>query len=209
MRTSIPGAYAATLSDGRKATLDIPSGESQLLTSGWTLDFPPNWGAPAHIDVPTLKSWTEFADPGVRYFSGTATYQTSIHIDADQLVPGRELWLDLGEVYEVARIRINGISLTPLWKQPYAERIDTLLHPGENRLEVEVTNLWPNRLIGDAQPGVTRHYTWTNIKKFSSSSPLLTSGMLGPVRLTSIYVRSFAAAAAAVTAEDERHGTLP
>ena len=158
--------------------------------TGWTLDFPPNWGAPAHVDVPTLKSWTEFADPGIRYFSGTATYRTTVHIGADQLVPGRELWLDLGEVYEVARIRINGTSLTPLWKHPYAARVDTYLHPGDNAVEVEVTNLWPNRLIGDAQPGVTHRYTWTNIKKFTASSPLLTSGMLGPVTLKTVYVRS-------------------
>jgi hypothetical protein len=65
-----------------------------------------------------------------------------------------------------------------------------LLHPGDNTLEVEVTNLWPNRLIGDAQPGVKHSYTWTNIKTFKSSSPLLTSGMLGPVMLKPVYVRA-------------------
>jgi len=189
LRTSIPGAYSATLSNGRKVNVEIPAAAPQLLNAGWTLDFPPNWGAPAHVDVPTLKSWTEFADPGIRYYSGTATYQTSMHIEANQLVPGRDLWLNLGEVYEVARIRINGTSLTPLWKRPYAARVDTYLHPGDNALEVEVTNLWPNRLIGDAQPGITHRYTWTNIKTFKSSSPLLTSGLLGPVRLTPVWVK--------------------
>jgi hypothetical protein len=188
LRTANPGAYTVKLSNGSGSNVEVPAAASQVLTTGWTLDFPPNWGAPAHIDVSTLKSWTDFADPGIRYFSGTATYRTSIHIEANQLASGRELRLDLGEVYEVARIRINGTSLTPLWKSPYAARVDRFLHPGDNVLEVEVTNLWPNRLIGDAQPGVTHHYTWTNIKKFSSSSPLLTSGMLGPVRLTPVYV---------------------
>jgi hypothetical protein len=190
LRTSIPGDYSATLSNGREVNVEVPAAAPQLLNTGWTLDFPPNWGAPAHVDVPTLKSWTEFSDPGIRYFSGTATYRTTVHINADQLVPGRELWLDLGEVYEVARIRINGTPLTPLWKRPYAARIDAYLHPGDNALEVEVTNLWPNRLIGDAQPGVTHRYTWTNIKTFKSSSPLLTSGLLGPVTLKPVYVRS-------------------
>jgi len=179
-----------TLSNGRKVNVEIAAAAPQLLNTGWTLDFPPNWGAPAHVDVPTLKSWTEFADPGIRYFSGTATYRTTVHIGADQLVSDRELWLDLGEVYEVARIRINGTSLTPLWKRPYAVRVDTRLHAGDNILEVDITNLWPNRLIGDAQPGVTHRYTWTNIKKFTASSPLLTSGMLGPVTLKTVYVRS-------------------
>jgi hypothetical protein len=190
LRTSIPGAYSATLSNGRRVNIEVSTAASQQLIAGWTLDFPPNWGAPVHVDVPALKSWTEFSDPGIRYFSGTATYRTTVHIDADQLDPNRELWLDLGEVYEVARIRINGTPLTPLWKRPYSARIDTFLHPGDNALDVELTNLWPNRLIGDAQPGVTHRYTWTNIKKFTASSPLLTSGMLGPVILKPVYVRS-------------------
>jgi hypothetical protein len=190
LRTSVPGVYSATLSNGRTVNVEIPAAVPQQLTAGWTLDFPPNWGAPAHVDVPQLKSWTEFSDPGIRYFSGTATYRTSLNLDASQLVPSRELWLDLGEVYEVARIRVNGTTLTPLWKQPYSARIDSYLHPGNNALEVEVTNLWPNRLIGDAQPGITRRYTWTNIKKFTASSPLLTSGMLGPVTSKTVYVQS-------------------
>jgi hypothetical protein len=188
LQTSVPGTYSVTLSDGREANVTIPAAASQLLTTGWTLNFPPNWGAPTHVDVPTLKSWTEFHDPGIRYFSGTAMYRTSVHIDGNQLAPGRELWLDLGTVYEVARIRVNGTALMPLWKEPYSARIDTFLHPGDNTLEVEVTNLWPNRLIGDAQPGVKHHYTWTNIKTYTSSSPLLTSGMLGPVTLKPVYV---------------------
>jgi hypothetical protein len=188
LQTSIPGVYSATLSDGDHAKVEIPDKAPQAIATGWTLDFPPNWGAPAHVDVPTLKSWTEFDDPGVRYFSGTATYRTTVSIDANQLGTGHELWLDLGEVFEVAQIRINGIALTPLWKRPYSARIDTYLHPGNNVLEVEVTNLWPNRLIGDAQPGATHHYTFTNIKKFSSSSPLLPSGLLGPVHLEYVYV---------------------
>jgi hypothetical protein len=188
LRTSVPGAYLMRLSNGREENVEVPAVASLSLATGWALNFPPNWGAPAHVDVPTLKSWTEFPDPGVRYFSGTATYRTSIHVDASQLAPGRELWLDLGEVHELARIRVNGTSLTPLWKQPYAARIDMLVHAGENTLEVEVTNLWPNRLIGDAQPGIVHRYTWTNIKTFTSSSPLLPSGILGPVTLKSTYI---------------------
>jgi hypothetical protein len=206
LRTSVPGAYSATLSNERKMNFEMPAVASQPLTAGWTLDFLPNWGAPAHVGVPTLKSWTVFSDPGIRYFSGTATYRTTVHIDANQLLSGRELWLDLGEVFEVARIRVNGTSLSPLWKRPYAARVDTYLRPGDNALEVEVTNLWPNRLIGDAQPGVTHRYTWTNIKKFSSSSPLLTSGLLGPVRLTSVYILPVVSVVASQQSKESRKG---
>jgi hypothetical protein len=192
LRTEIPGAYTATLSNRHEAHMDASPAASQKLNTGWTLSFPPDWGAPARVDVQALKSWTEFDDPGIRYFSGTATYRTSITIDAAQLVSTRELWLDLGEVREVARVRINGVPLTPLWKRPYMVRIDPLLHPGENTLEADVTNLWPNRLIGDAQPDAKHHYTWTNIKAFSSSSPLLPSGLLGPVSIVPFYIESIA-----------------
>jgi hypothetical protein len=209
LQTSVPGTYSGTLSDGHKVNVTTPTAASQLLTTGWTLDFPPNRGAPAHVDVPTLKSWTEFPNPGIRYFSGTAAYRTSFHLDANQLVPGRELRLDLGEVHEVARIRVSGISLTPLWKQPYADRIDTLVHPGENTLEIDVTNLWPNRLIGDAQPGVKHHYTWTNIRAYTSSSPLLPSGLLGPVRLIPAYNVPVVFAATSQRPEERTQRTEP
>ena len=168
LRSSVAGVYSATFSNGQQATLNVSPIDSRTLNAGWTLDFPSNWGAPAHVEVPILKSWTAFSDPGIRYFSGTATYRDTVHVDADQIGPGHELWLDLGEVDEVARIRINGTALTPLWKKPYSARIDTLLHPGDNALEIDVANLWPNRLIGDAQPGVEHRYTWTNIKAFTS-----------------------------------------
>ena len=78
LRTAVPGDYSATLSSGRKMNFEAHVAVPQLLTAGWTLEFQPNWGAPAHVDVPQLKSWTEFNDPGVRYFSGTATY---LHLD--------------------------------------------------------------------------------------------------------------------------------
>lgn len=189
LRTTVPRNYQIKFSNGCESRMTVNAAPEETAIVGWTLSFPPNWGAPPKIDVPQLKSWTDFSDPGVRYFSGTATYRTTLHIDPTQLASGRELWLDLGAVHEVARIRVNGTDLTPLWKQPYSARIDDLLHPGDNLLEIEVTNLWPNRLIGDAQPGVTHRYTWTNIKAFTASSPLLTSGLLGPVTLNAIYVQ--------------------
>ncbi|HEY1647289.1 MAG TPA: glycosyl hydrolase [Terracidiphilus sp.] len=188
LRTATPGAYAVNFADGRTSAVTIEAMRSENPIDKWTLDFPAGWGAPLHVDVPALKSWTEFSEPGVRYFSGTATYRTTISIDAKQLLPGNELWLNLGEVHEVARIRVNGTELTPLWKNPFSARIDSLVHAGDNKLEIDITNLWPNRLIGDAQPGVTRHYTSTNIKAFTASSPLLPSGLLGPVQLESVYV---------------------
>ena len=187
LRTTTPGSYVATFAGGVKSEVEIAPVSAPEVGEHWTLSFPAGWGAPARVELGGLRSWTEFEDVGIRYFSGTATYRSTIEVSADQL--GGELLLDLGEVHEVARIRVNGVPLTPLWKQPFSARVDALLHAGENTIEVEVTNFWPNRLIGDAQPGVSHRYTWTNVKAFTASSPLSASGLLGPVKVVPVYVR--------------------
>jgi hypothetical protein len=90
--------------------------------------------------------------------------------------------LDLGAVREIAEVTINGKPVGGiLWKPPFQINVTDDLKPGVNELSVKVTNLWPNRMIGDLQPGVTKTYTWTDFKPFKADSPLLESGLLGPV----------------------------
>ena len=101
------------------------------------------------------------------------------------------MWLALGTVHEVAAVRINGKPAQVLWKQPWTLRADRLLHAGDNLIEMDVTNLWPNRLIGDAQSADGKHYTWTNIHKYTKDSSLLPSGLLGPVTLEPLYYLNF------------------
>ena len=187
LETSEPGQYVATLSDGSQKRLSVATVDSLAVTGAWTLRFPAGWGAPEQVAVPVLASWTSFSDPGVRYFSGTATYRTTVTLTAKQLAALTNARLNLGEVHEVAGVRVNGSPTQILWKAPYAAELKGLLRPGENVIEVDVTNLWPNRLIGDAQPGTGKRYTWTNIRKYTSSSPLLPSGLLGPVRIEPVY----------------------
>jgi hypothetical protein len=69
---------------------------------------------------------------------------------------------------------------------PYRLNITGSLAEGKNTLELDVTNLWPNRIIGDAQPSATQTYTKTNIRKYTANSPLLPSGLIGPVALETI-----------------------
>ena len=188
LHTPTPGAYDIIFSDGMTRHLVTTKAAAPLsLSNKWMLTFSPNWGAPASVQLSSLQSWSESADLGVRYFSGTATYRTTLHLTAAQLPRGQQLWLSLGEVHEVAVVRINGRPAQTLWKQPWALRVDTLLHAGDNTIEVDVTNLWPNRLIGDAQSATEKHYTWTNITTYKKSSPLLPSGLIGPVTLDPIY----------------------
>jgi hypothetical protein len=134
-----------------------------------------------------LSSWTDSDNAGVRYFSGRVTYRTTLPLTEAQVATLSSANLDLGVVREVAVVRINGETAGTLWKRPYTIAADGLFHAGDNTIEVEVTNLWPNRLIGDAQDADGKHYTWTNIRKYTKESPLLPSGMLGPVAIEPVY----------------------
>jgi hypothetical protein len=147
---------------------------------GWLLDFQPDRGAPSTpIYLTTLTSWTEAPQPGVRYFSGTATYTASVV--APVVAKGSPVFLHFTAVRELAQVSINGHAAGTVWSMPYTLRVDTLLHPGLNTISIAVTNLWPNRIIGDLQPGNTHRYTQTNITQYKADSPLLPSGLIGPV----------------------------
>ena len=150
----------------------------------WKVAFPPNWGAPAEAEFPALASWTASADTGVKFFSGTATYHKQIDAPNDWFKPGARMVLDLGIVKEIAEVEINGKPVDQiLWKPPFQVEVTGLLKPGGNELSVKITNLWPNRMIGDLQAGVTKTYTWTDFRPFNAGSPLQESGLLGPVTL--------------------------
>jgi hypothetical protein len=95
------------------------------------------------------------------------------------------LWLDLGDVKNIAEITVNGKPLGVLWKAPFRVDVTGALKPGSNTLEIKVTNLWVNRLIGDQQPDVTTKYTYTAVQFYRADSPLLPSGLIGPVQLIS------------------------
>jgi len=187
LSTLEPGKYRLTFADGKSSQLTTSATEAINVPGPWTLSFPPGWGAPPQVAMNQLSSWTDSADAGVRYFSGRATYRTTLRLANAQVAAVSSAILDLGEVHEVAVVRINGKAAGTLWKWPYTIRTDGLLHAGANRIEIDVTNLWPNRLIGDAQDPDRKHYTWTNIRKYTKGSTLSPSGMLGPVKIEPVY----------------------
>lgn len=176
------GTYLVTESSGLNRSFAIGTEDPAAPVLGpWTLSFPAGWGAPSSTPVTKFQSWTDSEDPGVRYFSGTATYRTTLHVPQALLAPHRQIWLDLGRPREIAAVRINGTSIQTLWRAPFRVRIDRQLHSGDNTVEIQVTNLWPNRIIGDMQPSSSAQYTHTNIRAYSKDSPLLPSGLLEPV----------------------------
>lgn len=95
------------------------------------------------------------------------------------------LWLDLGDVKNLAAVTVNGHALGVVWHAPFRVDLTAALQPGENKLEIQVVNAWVNRMIGDEQPGATK-YTFADVKPYNANSPLLPSGLLGPVRLVAV-----------------------
>ncbi|MCC6289787.1 MAG: discoidin domain-containing protein [Chitinophagaceae bacterium] len=155
------------------------------LDESWKIDFQKDRGAPASISVDKLQSFTENNDNGVKYFSGIATYTKTIDAAANWFKQGAKLWIDLGDVKNIAEVFVNGKSAGIVWKKPFKVDISSLLKPGKNTLTVKVTNLWVNRLIGDQQPGVDKKITYTTMPFYKANSPLLPSGLLGPVQVIS------------------------
>jgi hypothetical protein len=152
------------------------------VTAEWRVTFQRARGAPEQpISITDLTSWTEWPEPGVRYFSGTATYRADVV--APTFAQGEQVLLRFSDVREIARVRVNGHDAGTVWAKPFTLRVDPWLKPGENSIEIAVTNLWPNRIIGDLQPGAVQHYTETNITKYRANSPLVPSGLIGPVSL--------------------------
>jgi len=150
------------------------------------VSFPPNWGAPPSIHLEGLTSWTKHSDEGVKYFSGTATYTKEIEARREWFRPGAKLVLDLGEVKEIAEVSVNGKPLGILWKPLFQADVTAALKPGRNHLEIKITNLWLNRLVGDRQPSAEKKYTFITFQHYTKDTPLLDSGLLGPVRLLTV-----------------------
>jgi hypothetical protein len=155
------------------------------IQGAWSVHFDPQWGGPAKVDFQNLLSWTARPEDGIKFYSGTATYRKSFDLPPGLSGSHARVALDLGDVKYVAQVRLNGIDLGPLWTKPFRVEITKALKPAGNVLEIDVANLWPNRIIGDSRLPPERRYTHTNIV-YTEDTPLWESGLLGPVRLESI-----------------------
>ncbi len=200
------GSYA--LGQGKQVNVTVAA--PVTFAGPWRVAFQGKRGAPASASFPQLISWHRSADAGIKYFSGMATYTHSLDVPADFVGAEKRIVLDLGRVEIIARVRINGRDLGILWKEPYRLDVTDAVHTGANDLEVAVTNLWPNRLIGDEQLPAENDYatggehgilklpdwyakgepkppggriTFATWKFYTKDEPLFESGLLGPVRL--------------------------
>ena len=154
------------------------------LRRAWTVSFD-GPGAPAEPELfDNLQSLSRFEDPAMKYFSGTATYTNSFTVGKKETVDG--LRIDLGKVYYMADVFVNGEHAGFLWKAPYRLEWYGPVNQGENTIEVRVINLWPNRLIGDAQRGATKTTFTSSPFFYRADSPLLPAGLVGPVTVTKL-----------------------
>jgi hypothetical protein len=152
----------------------------------WNVSFQEKRGAPSSASFETLTPWNENSDPGIKYFSGTGTYTKTVNAPSEWFKEGSRLWLELGTVNELAEVVINGKSMGIVWKTPFRVDVTDGLKKGENNVQIKVTNLWVNRLIGDTQPSATEKITYTTMPFYRADSPLKVSGLLGPVKLLSV-----------------------
>lgn len=144
------GAYSLHLANGSKQPFLVKgAGFLQSITKGWRIDFPPDAGAPPTIQLPQLISLHRHAHKGVKHFSGTAMYKNRFFLSRKYETTNQRLFLDLGRVEVIAQVFVNGMEVGLLWKRPYRVDISAAVRKGVNELEIRVTNLWPNRLIGD------------------------------------------------------------
>lgn len=203
------GEYILQRASGKTQSIEVDNIPEPLNLAGpWSVEFQPERGAPAKAEFDQLVSWDKHPDTGIKYFSGTATYTMEFELPQNYQQKKQEVWLDLGEVEVIAEVRLNGKELGVLWSNPKRIEVSKALLSGSNKLEIDVTNLWVNRLIGDEQypedyewteekylnqwPGWLEdiqqrpepsRVTFTTWKHWNKDDKLLPSGLIGPVVL--------------------------
>jgi hypothetical protein len=185
-----PGSYALTTADGRSRTFSVPQiPEPFPLPGPWEVQFTSGRGAPDKVSFDELADWTQRPEEGIKHYSGTAVYRKAFDLPASALTgAGSRLILDLGQVHDLATVRLNGQALGTLWLAPWRLDVTAAARPGRNLLEVEVVNAWHNRLAGDkALPAAERH-TFLTADTVSKDAPLLPAGLMGPVSLQTMRV---------------------
>ena len=190
------GNYSITWSDGSTKSISVRDVPAPLTLEGaWNLEFPPfteGKGTAVKTTFERLISWSDSSNEAIKYFSGTAIYTKIFTLPKGYVSRKRQLALDLGTVKNIAEVTLNGKSLGILWKEPFQADVTGAVKEGENTLRIKVTNLWPNRLIGDQKLEEKDRVTWTSVSLYKVTDPLLPSGLIGPVTLRSKAVVALA-----------------
>ena len=181
-----PGDYELKFADGRIRAFKVSSAATPVeITGPWDVSFAPGRGAPEKIAFDQLTDWTKRPEDGIKHFSGKATYRRTFAVPAPRQ-PGTATILDLGQVNDIAVVRVNGKELATLWMPPYRLDITAAVKPGANTLDVDVVNTWNNRLAGDAALPAEQRCTSITAATVTKDTPLLPAGLVGPVYLRDV-----------------------
>jgi len=172
---------------GERHGHNFAAAETDLtLTAPWTVSFDPKWGGPTNVTFTKLEDWSQSTEPGIKFYSGKAVYRTQFDLDRFA-TRGKKYFLSLGEINGMAAVKLNGKDLGVAWCPPWRVAVpQEILTAKNNHLEITVANLWPNRLIGDLNLPPEQRLAWTTINPFKKDSPLLPSGLRGPVVVQSV-----------------------
>lgn len=186
---SQPGRYRLDAAEHRVGDVHVEHlpGPREL-AGAWQVGFRDPFGQTCEAEFEQLTSWAAHPDETIRYFSGIGSYRRRFEVPADWLDDNRRVRLDLGRLWAVGEVWVNGRSLGVLWKPPYVIDVTEAVQAGENQLEVKVANTWSNRLVGDARLPPDQRQTRTNVTHNNGvawrETPLLDSGLFGPVRIS-------------------------
>ena len=170
----------------RFAGRNFPSLQAvETLHGPWQVSFDPQRKGPGEVVFDTLQDWSTRPEDGIKYYAGTATYRKTFDLPKGIKPGSGPLYLDLGTVKDLAEVRLNGQKLGVVWTDPWRVEISQAVKPSGNVLEIEVTNQWPNRLIGDARCKNEPPLIKSNLPPQNPDQPLLPSGLLGPVTIWS------------------------
>jgi hypothetical protein len=154
----------------------------QVIDGQWTVDFQNKAIGPVEpVNFETLKDWSQMEDEKIKYYSGTAVYQTTFELN--ELPENNELFVNLGDVSVMAKVKINGVEIGGTWMAPFRLKATKHIKKGTNQLEIEVVNLWRNQLIKDKYLPVEKRYTWHLVDDIKDGEALQSSGLLGPVSI--------------------------
>jgi len=170
----------------------------------WSVTFDTSWGGPGKIEFENLSDWSVRPEDGIRHYSGKAVYSLIFRIPESEASSKKssDIYLNLGEVRNIASVKLNDRDLGVVWTSPWEINITDALKPTDNHLKITVINLWINRLIGDeSEPwdGIekgkwpewlltgsqrpSKRYTFTTHRYYKKDDPLTESGLTGPVRI--------------------------
>jgi hypothetical protein len=178
------GYYSLSTVRGIQSSFEINDIPGPLIVSGsWEVSFTPGWGTPESTPFDELIDWTDADDPGIKYYAGKATYEKQIELPESWFKEDRQIILDLGEVGNIAAVKINGMNMGKFWHLPMEINITDAVRPGSNALEIDVTSTLRNRLVGDAKyPEQARTWMATDLM-LTGEEELIPSGLMGPVRI--------------------------